>query len=334
MIRWCIIGAGGIADRRTIPALLQDKESKLVAVMDKNADVAKIIGEKYNVPYYSNEKQMLDNEKCEAVYIATPVFCHKEQAELALSYGCHTFIEKPICFTAKESEELLNKFKAKNKQLTIGYMMKYHNLHVKAKELIDNGDIGDISSIRAQFTCWYPEIPGAWRQNKKLSGGGAIMDLGVHCIELINYLLDDEMVEVKGIYSTRTFTYEVEDGAVIIFKTKKGVIGHIDVNFNIPDAASNSKLEIYGTKGYVIANGTLAQEEVGVLNHLYVNQGAYEAAQTRVEYKPTEYKAEGGNIYLKQLLHFREIVESGTPDYSYTELAVNVQEVVDKIYNQ
>ena len=334
MIRWCIIGAGGIADRRTIPALLKDENSKLVAVMDKNADVAKIIGEKYNVPYYSNEKEMLENEKCEAVYIATPVFCHIEQAELALSYGCHTFIEKPIAFTAKESEELLNKFKKANKQLTIGYMMKYHNLHVKAKELIDNGEIGDISSIRAQFTCWYPEIPGAWRQNKKLSGGGAIMDLGVHCIELINYLLEDEMDEVKGIYSTRTFTYEVEDGAVIIFKTKKGVIGHIDVNFNIPDAASNSKLEIYGTKGYIIANGTLAQEEIGTLKHLYVNQGAYEASQNRVEYTPTEYQAENGNIYLKQLLHFREIVESGKPDYAYTEIAVNVQKVVDEIYKQ
>ena len=72
----------------------------------------------------------------------------------------------------------------------------------------------------------------------------------------------NEIEEVKAVYSTRTFSYEVEDGAILVFKTKGGVLGHIDVNLNIPDAASESKLEIYGSKGYIIGKGTLAQEEV------------------------------------------------------------------------
>jgi predicted dehydrogenase len=332
MLKWCVIGAGGIADRRTIPAICMDEGSQLVGVMDKAEKLVASLGQKYGVPYFTDEKEMLEKVDCDAVYISTPVFCHYEQVKTALSYGKHVFVEKPVTLSVAEGKELLDAFKTEGKQLSVGYMMKYHNLHGKIKEIIKAGGIGQVNSVRAQFTCWYPDIAGAWRQVKKLGGGGAIMDLGVHCIELIEYLLDEEIEEVKSLYSTRTFSYEVEDGAVVIFRTKNGVLGHIDVNFNIPDDASESKLELYGSEGYLIGKGTLAQEEKGVLAYLYSPQGNYSAIQNRVSGKAEEFKGEEGNLYLKQIQDFRKIVESGTPDYFYAERAVHVQEIVDKIY--
>lgn len=331
-IKWAIIGAGGIADRRTIPAILKDKENELVAVMDRVEAVAEQIGKKYGVPYFTNEKDMLSAVDCDAVYIGTPVMCHFEQAMTALSFGKHVFVEKPVALTAKESRTLVDAFKKAGKQITIGYMMKHHNLHEKAKALIAEGEIGQVNSVRAQFTCWYPDIPGAWRQKKSLGGGGAIMDLGVHCIELLEYLLDDEIEEVKSLYSTRTFSYEVEDGGVIIFKTAGGVLGHIDVNFNIPDAASESKLELYGSKGYILCKGTLGQEETGTLSHLYAPQGDYSAMQNRVVNEPVVYTGGGADLYLKQIQNFCDLIRSGKTDYTYSDRAVQVQEVVDKIY--
>ena len=333
-MKWCIIGAGGIADRRTIPAILKDENSELVAVMDRVSAVAKSVGEKYGVPYFCEEAEMLKSVECDAVYIGTPVMCHYEQAMTALSFGKHVFVEKPICINATESRQLVDAFKKANKQLTIGYMMKYHNLHEKAKQLIQDDQIGQVNDIRAQFSCWYPDIKGAWRQVKALGGGGAIMDLGVHCIELIEFLLDEEIVEVKSFYSTRTFSYEVEDGAVIIFRTKGGALGHIDVNFNVPDDASQSKLEIYGSKGYLQCKGTLGQEEVGEMEHLYSPQGDYSAMQNRTVAKAERYEGGKADLYQKQIRLFRETVESGTPDYFYADRAVQVQEVVDKIYNE
>lgn len=333
-LRWCVIGAGGIADRRTIPAILQDPDSELMAVMDKVEAVAKTLGDKYGVPYFSSEEEMLKNVECDAVYIGTPVFCHYDQAMIALKYGRHVFMEKPIAMNSVQGKEIVDAFKKAGKQITIGYMMKHHNLHEKAKEIVDNGGIGKVNDVRAQFSCWYPDIPNAWRQKKALGGGGAIMDLGVHCIELIEEILSDEISDVKSFFSTRTFNYEVEDGAVIIFKTKGGVLGHIDVNFNVPDNASESKLELYGDKGYVICNNTLAQEEKGILKHLYSPQGDYSAAQNRVTDKPEEYFGADGNLYLKQINHFTDILRSGSPDYTYADRAVQVQEVVDKIYNE
>ena len=165
--------------------------------------------------------------------------------------------------------------------------MKYHNLHQAARKIVAEEGVGQVSSVRLQFTCWYPDIQGAWRQKKALGGGGAIMDLGVHCFELAEYLLDEKIVKTKSFYDTRTFSYEVEDSAVVAFKTQSGVLGYVDVSFNVPDKASNSKLEIYGTKG---------------------------------------------NLYLKQINHFTDLIKKGKMDYFYAEKAVNIQEVVDGIY--
>lgn len=331
-IKWCVIGAGGIADRRTIPAILKNKDSELAAVMDRVPAVAESIGKKYGVPYFNTVEEMLANVACDAVYIGTPVTCHYEQAMAALQYGKHVFVEKPVAFDGKQSRALVDAFKKAKKQLTIGYMMKYHNLHEQAKSLILKGEIGQVNSVRAQFTCWYPDIPGAWRQKKSLGGGGAIMDLGVHCIELLEFLLDDEIADVKAIYSTRTFSYEVEDGAVIVFKTHGGVLGHIDVNFNVPDPASESKLELYGSKGYIMCKGTMGQEETGTLAHLYAPQEAYSAQQNRTVNEPTVYQGGGANLYEKQIALFCESLKKGEPDYFYADRAVQVQEIVDKIY--
>ena len=300
--------------------------------MDRVPNVAEAIGKKYGVPYFTTVEEMLASVACDAVYIGTPVTCHYEQAMTALQYGKHVFVEKPVAFDGKQSRALVDAFKKAKKQLTIGYMMKYHNLHEQAKSLVLKGEIGQVNSVRAQFTCWYPDIPGAWRQKKSLGGGGAIMDLGVHCIELLEFLLDDEIADVKAIYSTRTFSYEVEDGAVIVFKTKGGVLGHIDVNFNVPDPASESKLELYGSKGYIICKGTMGQEETGTLAHLYAPQEEYSAQQNRTVNEPSVYQGGGANLYEKQIALFCETLQKGEPDYFYADRAVQVQEIVDKIY--
>ena len=331
MIRWCVIGAGGIADRRFIPALLQSADCKLVAVMDRAADLAEGLGKKYNVPAFSDEEEMYRSVECDAVYIATPVFCHYAQAMAALSHGKHVFLEKPIALTAEESARLVQAFKDAGKQLSIGYMMNYHNLHQKAKELVQSGGIGKVVDIRAQFSCWYPDIEGAWRQKKALGGGGAFMDLGVHCVALIQEILGEDFAEIKSLCTTQTFHYEVEDSAIAIFRTQSGALGHIDVNFNVPDRAAQGKLELYGTKGTILCEGTLAQEEVGTLTFLYAPQGDYAAQQDeRQAPKPQQYNGAGGNLYLKQINAFCKLLAA--PDLSGAERAVRVQEIAEEVY--
>ena len=333
-IRWAVIGAGGIADRRGIPGLLADPKNEIVAMMDKMLPVAKQVAEKYLVSlYFDDAEEMLKAVKCDAVYIATPVFCHYDQAMLALKYGIHAFIEKPLAMNAKECKKIVDAFKKKNLQLTVGYMMGYHNLHGKMREIIKNDGIGRVSSVRFQFSCWYPDIPGAWRQKKALGGGGCIMDLAVHCMELYTSVTGDRIEDVMAYYATNSFKYEVEDSAVIIFKGECGSLGSIEVNFNVPDNAATSKAEIYGTKGSLIAEATLGQEEVGKLKYTFAPQGDYEANQDRVVNKARVYYGNKGNIYTKQFAAFNKLITSGKPDYTNAENAINIQSLCDKIYS-
>ncbi|MBQ6824230.1 MAG: Gfo/Idh/MocA family oxidoreductase [Clostridia bacterium] len=331
-IKWSVIGAGGIADRRAIPGLLLDPQNELVAVMDMRPEEAKRVAEKYNVPaYFSDAEEMLKTVECDAVYIATPVFCHYEQAMLALNCGVHVFMEKPITLNAADGEKLIAAFKEKGLQLTIGYMMGYHNLHQKARRLVQGGGLGKLNLARMQFSCWYPDIPGAWRQKKALGGGGCIMDLAVHCMELYSAITGEEIAEVKSFYATKTFNYEVEDSAVIAFRSESGVMGHIDVNFNIPDACSIAKLELYGTDGCIYAENTLSQVEAGKLKYTYAPQGGYDAAQDHAAAKAQTFYGKGGNMYTKQFKAFNKLL-GGTPDYTNAERAVRIQKLCDEIY--
>lgn len=269
-LKWGIIGCGGIADRRTIPGILKTKNSEVYAVMDVKPEVAERIKAKYGFEKaYYNVQDIFDDKNIDVIYIATPVCYHKEQALTAIAAGKHVFIEKPMAYSSEDAQIVLDKAKEKKVHIMIGYIMRYHNLHMKMKKIIADGGIGQVVSMRAQFSCWYPDIKGAWRQYKKMSAGGTVMDLGVHCIDIMQFVSGDEIKEIKSFYDTKTFKYEVEDSAAILFNTERNIYGHIDVNFNIPDDAAVSKLEIYGTKGTLIAEGTLGQTESGKLKYIY-----------------------------------------------------------------
>ena len=105
------------------------------------------------------------------------------------------------------------------------------------------------------------------------------MNLAVHCMELFGKLTGDESAKCKSYFATSSFDYEVDDTAVIIFKSNGGILGHIDVNFNVPDNCAASKLEVYGTDGSLYAKGSLTQDETGKMKYIYAPQDAYEAQQ-------------------------------------------------------
>lgn len=325
-VKWCVIGAAGIADKRAIPGMLLDPQNELVAVMDRNADKARCVAQKYQIPaYFTDPEEMLKNTPCDAVYIATPVYCHYEHAMLALKYGVAALVEKPVTMNAAEGEKLLTAFREKGLQLSVGYMMDYHNLHRKARELVQSGRLGKINLACLQFSYWYPDMPNAWRQKKALSGGGCIMDLAVHCMALFAFVTGEEIVEVKSFYSTRTFSYEVEDGAVITFRSESGILGHIDVNFNLPIQLAVSKLELYGTEGCLRAEKTQSQLEQGKMEYWHRDADGSQTQKT--------YYARGGNMYTRQFRAFNRLLQ-GKPDYANMERAIRIQKLCDTIYQK
>ncbi len=311
-VKWGVIGCGGIADRRTIPGMMLSDEVELVAVMDANMEAAQRVKEKYGAKYaFDKEEDLLALDEVECVYIASPVFCHKKQAELAAKAKKHILIEKPVGLTAAEAEEIAAICEAEGVKLGVGFMMRFHAWHQKIKELIASGMIGEVVSCRSQFTCWYPEMPGVWRQEAKLSGGGAMMDLGVHCVDLIRYITGLEATEAAGLCGNQVFKYNVEDAGCVIFRLENGATAYVDANFNMPDAAAKSKLEFYGTRGSIFAQGTLSQSEKGSVVKILCGDDsvAYDASQNRNEVKPLEIEVDtDGNMYTKEIEAFGRAV--------------------------
>ncbi len=333
-LRWGIIGCGGIADRRTLPGMMLSETSVPVAMMDANLAFAKACAEKYGAKLATDKyEDILAMDEVDAVYIASPVFCHKEQALAAAKAGKHILLEKPLGLTVSETEEIIAACDAAGVKLGVGFMMRYHAYHQAMKELIAKGTIGDIVSMRAQFTCWYPDIPGAWRQKKALSGGGALVDMGIHCIDLLQYISGLNAVECKGYAQTQTFNYEVDDSASVIMKMNNGATAYVDANFNIPDACAKCPLEFYGTKGSIIAQGTLSQEEGGSVEVLACPEAVgYDAQQNRSLVEPVKLDVTFGNMYTKEIDAFASAVVNDTEPPVNGKNTLNVQKVIEAVY--
>ena len=333
-VKWGVIGCGGIADRRTIPGMMLAKNAELVAVMDANLAAAEAVKEKYGAKYaFTNEADLLALDEIEAVYIASPVFAHKAQAVAAAKAKKHILLEKPLGLTLEDSIEIIELCEKEGVKLGVGLMMRYHAYHQAIKQIIAEGKIGDIVSMRAQFTCWYPKMEGAWRQDKTISGGGALMDMGIHCIDLLQYLSGLNAVECTGYAYNQTFGYSADDSAAVIMKMENGALAYVDSNFNIPDAAAKCPLEFYGTKGSIIAVGTLGQDEAGTVEVLSCDDSVgYDAQQNRSLVKPIELKVEFGNMYTKEIEAFSEAVLTDSEPPVNGRNTILDQKIIDAIY--
>jgi len=333
-IKWGVIGAGGIADRRTIPGLITAQNAELIAVMEINMELAEKFRAKYNAKKaYDDVEKLLADPEIDAVYIASPVIHHKEQAIKAAKAKKHILIEKPVALTADEGEEVARVCKKEGVFIAVGFMMRYHAYHQKMKEIIDSGKLGKVVSCRAQLTCWYPDMPGNWRQKKNTSGGGALMDMGVHCIDLIQYVTGGKAKKVAALTGTNTFNYEVEDSASVIFEMDNGAYAYVDSNFNIPDAAAKCRFEIYGTKGSMLAEGTISQVEGGTLDVVLSDDSlGYDAKQDRVDVAPVKVNVEFGNMYTKEIDSFCKSILNNSDAEVPIEDALKVQKIVEAAY--
>lgn len=274
-LRWGVVGCGGIAKKQTIPGILRAYNAECVAVMDRNVENLNAVQEEFNISKgYTQMEKLLCRDDIDAVYIATPVFCHLEQVKAAADAGKHILLEKPMGITVTEAEEMQDYCNSKGVYLGVGFMMRFHDAHQKIKRLIESEAIGEIVSAYAKFNGWStPETETLWRQERKKGGGGAMMDMGIHCIDILQYITGLRAQSVTAVYGNQIFSYvDVEDAATAVMTMENGAFFTVEANFNIPYEIGGCKFEIYGTKGCVLAEGTLGQDETGTVRWRTIGQ--------------------------------------------------------------
>lgn len=331
-IKWGVIGSGGIARRRTIPeGIVSAHNAELSVVFDINQQANAEVAKEHNVKRVENISTLLD-ANCDAVYVATPAHVHAEQVRACAEAGKHVLCEKPLGMTVAEAEEMIALCRQKDVKLGCAFMMRFVAQHRKALELIREGKLGRPVFARAQLSCWYPPIEGAWRQDPATGGGGALIDMGGHCIDLLEMFFG-RVAKVSCFINNTVHDYKSEDSATAMLFFENGALGVVDTFFCIPDNSSKNVLELYGSKGSILAKGTIGQGPAGEMT-AFLEQGDedYDAQQARTQTQGIPIDPEPVNTYQAEIEEFSQaIIDDRKPAIS-SELGLRSQKILTACY--
>lgn len=331
-VKWGVIGSGGIAQRRTIPeGIIPAKNAELVAVYDVNPAINEKVAQKFKAVAANSVAELLAMD-LDAVYIASPPSAHCAQTKAAAKAGKHVLSEKPLGMTMAEARAMVNACKKAGVKLGTAFMMRFHSQHQAAFKLIQDGKLGKPVLGRAQLSCWYPPMDGAWRQNPATGGGGSLMDMGGHCIDLLEMFFGP-VKRVSCFINRTVHGYASEDSAVATLFFANGAMGVVDAFFCVPDEASQNRLELYGSHGSILAKGTIGQGEAGEMTASLKNgAGGYDAQQARSNGEALTIKPAPLNMYRAEIEEFSQaILEKRAPANS-AELGLQSQKVLAACY--
>ena len=234
-----VIGAGamGIHHARVYFEL---EEANLVAISDVSEKTLKKVSSKYNAIGYNDYEDLLKNPDIEVVSVCVPTTTHYNIVMKAIEYGKHVLVEKPIAFKLKEAKEMINAAKEKGVILGTGHVERFNPAVQKAKELLNKNIIGKIVSVSAKRVGPYPP---------RIKDVGVAIDLAIHDLDVMYYLLNEEVTQIYGTMSSILDECEFEDHAEIMVNFEYGATGILEVNWLTP--YKRRQIELTGTDGII-----------------------------------------------------------------------------------
>ncbi len=319
MIRIGIIGCGTVSRRMALPAFRQIKSVKVVAGADRNLDTARKLASDFNIPnIYTDYRQLLRRSDIDAVYIATPNNLHARMTVAASRARKHILVEKPMCTSMKEAHQMIEVARKNKVILMVEQVHRYTPISQTARRVIKSGRLGKIFAARAHIGSpgpehWAPEAK--WFFEKSPTAGGALIDIGIHALDLLRYLIRKEVTSVSAITWTIRKRITVEDNAAFLMMFSHGAGGALEATWcQFPGEFS---WMVYGEKGYLeMKNGSL---------FLHLGGRPYSKRTTRlrlVKRSPT------GNAFE----HFVRCVRRGIKPISDGEDAAKSLEVILAAY--
>ena len=332
IMKWAVLGSCGIAKRRTIPeGIVAADNTELVAVYDVNTEANDALAEEFGVVAASSEEDLLAGD-ADVVYIATPVNLHLQQVLACAEAGKHVICEKPLGMDSGEAVLMLEACERAGVRLAVGFMMRFLALHQAALKLIKAGKLGKPVFGRAMISCWYPPMEDAWRQDPAKGGGGSLMDMGGHGINLMEMFFG-EIKRVGCFINNCIHDYESEDSAVATLFFENGAMASIDAFFCIPDAGSKTRLELYGSAGSILAEGTLGQSKNGEMTAYFENGASgYAEQQVRSKGERISINPKPVNTYQSEVEEFSASILEGRETTISAKSALRTQNVLAACY--
>ena len=255
-IRFGIIGAG-VAGRYHAQAIAQTPGARLMAVCAGHPERATALADAFNARVEPDVAALLACDDIDAVCICTPSGQHAEQGIAAAKAGKHVLVEKPLAITLADADALIDACRTAGVHLGVALQRRTDPDFCAAREAIAAGALGRL--ILGVITIPYLRTQkyydsAAWRGTWTLDGGGALMNQGIHLVDLLIWLMDDEVVEVQARTATLAHTIEVEDCAGATLRFASGALGTIAATTAAAPGFPH-RVEVYGTQGGIQIEG-------------------------------------------------------------------------------
>lgn len=249
-LRLGVVGCGVMGQNHIkVSRTIQDVD--LVAVCDINPASAKKVGNLYNIPYFTNVSEFLSRNP-DIVIIATPTVTHRKIAEECFNAGVNVLVEKPIADTIENAKVIVERAKHENLKLMVGHTERFNPAVIKLKEIIQNGELGEIASCSTKRVGPFPS---------RNCDVGVILDLGTHDIDIISYLYGEKVREVYAIAGCQI--HSQEDHASLMLRFCNGNAGICEINWLTPSRMR--RLSVVGSKG--IAGLDFIEQRLTIFNN-------------------------------------------------------------------
>ncbi len=252
-IRYGIIGFGNFAERAIMPAIRLSNNSELVAIQKRSRVNAKSKSEEHSIPFcFDSVEALVSSNEVDAVFIVSANSQHYRETLLAAQAKKHVLVEKPIAINFLQAKEMIEACERNNVKFMAGHMLRFSPLLQRMKEIVNSGLIGEITFAQSHFVYDAQLSQRKWVLDKKNAGGGPLFDIGIHCLDSMRFVLDDDLVvEVNNFMNPQHTETGVEKTSLLSFQFSKGTIGSIFSSYE--SSYRQSYIEFFGTKGSISA---------------------------------------------------------------------------------
>ena len=261
--RWGIAGFGWVARDYMAPAI-EAAGGRVTAIADPSP-VAHASAESASILAFDDTAQMLASGEVDLLYVATPNDAHLAPVRAAMAAGVPVLCEKPMGATLDQAEAI--GAAVGDTLYGTAFDQRHHPAHRAMAQAIAAGDIARPVAVRIVYACWVGPTWAAdnWRADPARAGGGAVIDLALHGLDLAEALLDEPLTRLHIDLQRRIHDYAVDDGGVLSGRTASGVLFQSHVAYNCAEVLPRRRLEVLGETGLLIATDTMGQTAGGAV---------------------------------------------------------------------
>ena len=259
MIRYGILGFGLHAVRRLMPGFALATNSQVTALSRRDMKQAEASAAEYKIPHaFDSAAELCRSPEVDAIFVATPDCWHLRDVLLAIESGKPVLCEKPMAMNAGECRQMVEAARREKLLLGVAQVFRFERSTASLRERIAVGQVGRPVFVRSEFSYAARTHLRKWLTDAKIAAGGPIADVGVHCIDALRYILNDEVVRVAASGISDQDSGQVEAAAVLSLEFARGTLGSVLVSAR---AEYRTPLEIVGETGVLRAEDAFSVEQ-------------------------------------------------------------------------